>query len=268
MENSEVTATASEQFKEKSQAELAKELDAQIPKKVVSQRDGGGKKLSYLETYYVIDRMNKVFGHLNWSNETLELRQLPGDGKPSYIARVRVAVSLANGRIVFKDGVGYGSDKSGLNPHEMAAKEAESDAFKRAAKNFGISMGLGLYEKTGEFVDDEEPRAPAKVRAVALAPAPESAGSSSVSGNTIAPPPVAAQNGSSAIPESPPSDRKQLEEMISQMSRVAIAKKATTLSAIKKHLDDTYGTTEKEKLTEEQAKAVYAYLRGMILKEG
>jgi hypothetical protein len=253
----EVTATATEQFKEKTQAEIAKELDAQIPKKAVSKRDGGGKKqLSYLETYYVIDRMNQVFGHLNWSNETLELRQLTGSDRPSYIARVRVAVHLANGRIVFKDGVGYGSDKSGLNPHEMAAKEAESDAFKRAAKNFGISMGLGLYEKTGEYVDDGEETAEPSVAAQGTPkPATETKA-----------PPVQSPVSTSTIPEAPPEDRKQLEDMISQMSRVVIAKKLKTITEIKKYLSETYQTDDKRKLTDAQAREVYAWLRPQALQ--
>ena len=228
---------------------IAELLDAKIPKDAVSQRDGGGKKLSYLETYYVIDRMNQVFGHLNWSNETLELRQLTTEGKPSYIARVRVSVEL-NGKYVFKDGVGYGSDKSGLNPHEMAAKEAESDAFKRAAKNFGISMGLGLYEKTGEFVDDGETQVAAKGPAKS-APATKA-------------PPVAAQGASEAVPVSPPANRKELEDMITQMSKVVLAKKTKTLTEIKKYLTDTYGESDKTKLTDEQAQGVYTWLRSLL----
>ena len=230
---------------------IAELLDAKIPKDAVSQRDGGGKKLSYLETYYVIDRMNQVFGHLNWSNETLELRQLTTEGKPSYLARVRVSVEV-NGKYVFKDGVGFGSDKSGLNPHEMAAKEAESDAFKRAAKNFGISMGLGLYEKTGEYVDEGEAPAvaakgPAKSAPIGKAPAP-----------------VAAQGASEAVPVSPPANRKELEDMITQMSKVVLAKKTKTLTEIKKYLTDTYGESDKTKLTDEQAKGAYAWLRGLL----
>lgn len=253
MKENEVTASATEQFKEKTRTEIAQELDAKIPADAVSKRDGGGKKLSYLETYYVIDRMNKVFGHLNWSNETLELRQLPGDGKPTYIARVRVAVHLANGRIVFKDGVGYGSDKSGLNPHEMAAKEAESDAFKRAAKNFGISMGLGLYEKTGEFVDDGEETRPA-----AVAQGPQAAPKSSVA-------PKVSSTASDSIPETPPTDRKQLEDMLASLSKVVNAKKVKTIPEIKKYFTETYGESDKTKLTTEQANAAYAWLRSLAL---
>lgn len=137
------------------EAELQRQLDANIPREVISTRSGGGnKQLSYLETWYVIDRMNQVFGSTAWSNELKSLTQLPNTDKPSYMAIVRLTVIDAQGRQSFKDGVGYGSDKSSSNPHELAMKEAASDAFKVAAKNLGRSMGLALYDKSQEYVDE------------------------------------------------------------------------------------------------------------------
>lgn len=152
----------------KTREQIEKELDQNIPREVVAQRSGGGtKSLSYLETWYVIDRLNKVFGNMGWESETTEMLLVSGsDALPAYRAKVRITVSTpehdASGTIVgfrnvVKEGTGWGSDKSKLNPHEMACKEAESDALKRAAMKLGISMGLGLYDKSGEFVDDAVP---------------------------------------------------------------------------------------------------------------
>lgn len=240
------------QYDEKTKSELSVELDAKIPREAVSTREGGGRtRLSYLETWYVIDRMNKVFGHLNWSNETLELREISGSQKPTYLARVRVSVATSNG-FIFKDGVGYGSDKSGMNPHEMAAKEAESDAFKRAAKNFGLSLGLALYDKSQEHVDDgqEQPAVAAK--------GPKKSATETKAA------PVDRPNPSSGVPETPPGARSEVNQMISEMSRVITARKTKTLAELKKYLTDTYGQDEVKKLTDDQAKTVYTYLRTIL----
>lgn len=128
-------------------------LDANIPKDVVSTRSQSGKNLSYLETWYVIDRMNQVIGTENWSHEVISLQNIPGD-KISYVCQVRITANI-DGAISFKDGLGYGSDKGSYNPGEMASKEAESDALKRAAMKFGRSLGLALYDKSQEFVGEE-----------------------------------------------------------------------------------------------------------------
>jgi recombination DNA repair RAD52 pathway protein len=138
--------------------QLIAELDANIPRDVISKRDaGGGRKLDYLEGWYVIDRLNQVFGHLNWNRETIEMTQLPGD-KPQYRAKVRVTVlAPCQGQIqhIVKEGYGFGSAKGASQDHEIAIKEAETDAFKRAAMQFGRSMGLALYDKSGEYIDEQ-----------------------------------------------------------------------------------------------------------------
>lgn len=247
-----MVATAEEKFKERTQAELAQDLDAKIPRDAVSTRDGGGgRKLSYVAYWYVVDRMNKIFGHLNWSNETVELREVPGGNKPTYIARVRVAVHLANGRTVFKDGVGYGSDKSGVNPHEMAAKEAESDAFKRAAKNFGLSFGLALYSKDEDMIDDGEDKP-----AAAKGPKPTPSA-------TVAPKaePVPAQSANSGSKEE---ERKLLNELIGDTSKVVVSRRIKTATELKKYMADTFGIESKEKLSDEQAQQLLTYLKSIL----
>lgn len=134
--------------------DIQKKLDENIPREVISTRSGGGsKQLSYLETWYVIDRLNQILGSNGWSNEIIRLEKLPGDGRPAYMAITRITVN-GDTALVIKDGVGYGSDKSDHNAHELAMKEAVSDSFKVAAKNLGRSLGLALYDKTQEFVGE------------------------------------------------------------------------------------------------------------------
>jgi DNA repair and recombination protein RAD52 len=78
-------------------------------------------------------------------------RQTPGWGV-TYTAKVRVSVGG-----IFHDGVGAGhgiGTDLGL-AHESAAKEAESDARKRAMMQFGNQFGLALYDKEQANVADE-----------------------------------------------------------------------------------------------------------------
>ena len=122
---------------------------------------GGGSDLAYLEQHHVVREANRIFGFDGWSRETTMVEQRATtpytkqgrNGRPdvemvavSYMARVRITV----GKVV-REGCGYGDgqaavDKAG-SAHELAIKEAESDAMKRAFITFGDVFGLALYEK-------------------------------------------------------------------------------------------------------------------------
>lgn len=147
--------------------EIEAMLDEKIPRSVVEQRDGGGgRSLSYLTAHYVIDRLNQVFGHMNWTKEIKEVKEVVNTTSrgqfPAYIVKVRLTVSIPGEEgsftCVAKEAYGYGNDKSGQNAHELAIKEAVSDALKVAAKDFGMSMGLALYDKEQVNVEEEEPK--------------------------------------------------------------------------------------------------------------
>src|ERR1700722_8424629 len=144
--------------------ELKEQLDSNIPANAVSQRSQSGQTLSYLETWYVIDRLNQVIGTDNWSWQIVKMDAIPGD-KMSFICHGVLIVDFGGGKFSQKTGIGYGSDKGKYNPGEMASKEAESDAFKRAAMKFGRSLGLALYDKTQEYVDEEIVVKPVKTEA-------------------------------------------------------------------------------------------------------
>ncbi len=146
--------------------QVTAELEKDLPKSVVKGRTQGGAQLSYVDTFYVIKRLNECFGNLGWDSETVRLEQVTPGNKDrngneliAYRALVRITAIVATGdggyMKVVKEGTGWGSDKSQLNPHEMASKEAESDALKRAAMKFGMSLGLALYDKTQEHIEDD-----------------------------------------------------------------------------------------------------------------
>lgn len=143
-------------------------LDAPLESKHVKSRTQAGRKLSYLEGWFVIAEANRIFGFDAWNRETIETRvvnEAPrkiGEAKKdgfgvSYIAKVRVRVGE-----VIREGVGagHGIDADLGLAHESAIKEAETDATKRALMSFGNSFGLALYDKTQENVVDSKPDAP------------------------------------------------------------------------------------------------------------
>lgn len=144
--------------------QIEKELDAKIPRSAVRERDGGGgRRLSYLEGHYVIDRLNQIFGPLGWSKYITEVKEVVNKTSkgefPAYLVKVvlNVHTSHPSGYLsATKEAYGYGADKSGQNAHELAIKEAVTDALKVAAKDLGMSLGLALYDKNQENVDDGE----------------------------------------------------------------------------------------------------------------
>ena len=237
---------------------VEREAGAKIPRDEVSLRDGGGgKKLSYLEAHYVIQRMNEVFGPMGWDQEVVEMRQVnKDDAKPSYIAKVRVSaiVKTEEGYMrCTKEDYGYGSDKSGLNPHEMASKEAVSDAFKRAARQFGMSLGLALYSKEQENVEDApKPAAPAPK------PAPT---------QTVAPTKLAVPGADEINKRSPEqygdASREALNKRISAISKVVIAKRLKTLDELKADMKAKYGADNTAGLDDAEAKDLLANLEKM-----
>jgi DNA recombination protein Rad52 len=135
-------------------------LAAPLEASRIKQRAAGGSKpaLSYLESHDVIRTANDIFGFGKWGHEVTELRLIEAvtvhnrDQKAGthvgYVCIVRLTVEGC----VPMSGVGYGDateyrESAAVTAHELAAKEAESDALKRALKNFGDQFGLALYDK-------------------------------------------------------------------------------------------------------------------------
>jgi DNA repair and recombination protein RAD52 len=135
----------------------------------VKQREQGGKTLSYVEAWWAIAEANRIFGFDAWTRETVLLQEtnrdiveLQGKSGPykqwrvGYLAKVRITVDG-----IVREGTGFGSGMS--KPEalgeaiESAAKEAESDAMKRALMTFGNPFGLALYDKTQAQVTSAKP---------------------------------------------------------------------------------------------------------------
>lgn len=143
--------------------EQKKLLAAPLSRANVRSRKQGGREVSYIEGWRVIDEANRIFGFDGWTRETIDVKcvaekertigeaKAPGFGV-SYTARVRINVGG-----VMRDGIGagHGIDRDLGQAHESAIKEAETDAMKRALMTFGNPFGLALYDKEQANVADE-----------------------------------------------------------------------------------------------------------------
>lgn len=262
----------------KTRDQIVKELDEKIPRDVISQRDGGGgRSLSYLEGHYVIDRLNKVLGQGNWCYES-EVTLIRADdlekekyGKKvkyhsaHYMAKVTLNFKLDddpkpgtsswNGTSSFTD-YGYGDGSDPQTPgkaHELAIKESVTDGLKRCAKNLGMSMGLALYDKTQENVEDEpkqanmsQPAAP--VPAAVVRPTPEA---------------ISVVKSNNAPSAAKTSSRDVVQKSIQEHIKVIVDKKLSTTEAMRDQVKN-FGADKSADLNDEQAQAFLTHLKGML----
>ena len=140
--------------------EQTEQLNQPIDPKVVAFRQQGNMQLAYLESWYVINEANRIFGFDGWSSETIQLDCVQSDDFcVTYIAKVRVTIGD-----VIREGVGAGHGKGKSvnlgDKHESAVKEAESDARKRAFMQFGSQFGLSLYDRTKAWKNPKKDRTP------------------------------------------------------------------------------------------------------------
>ncbi len=153
-----------------SEEQIAK-LEADLDGACVQSRSQGGKTLSYIEGWKAIETANKIFGFGGWSRETVELNCVhtatdagrnADKCEACYVCKVRVVVTVGEKDglpiAIAREGTGYGNGiaKTMGDAHEGAAKEAETDAMKRALMTFGYQFGLALYDKAQEHVTRPE----------------------------------------------------------------------------------------------------------------
>lgn len=132
---------------------INRSLEAPLNSARISTRDKQGIKLSYIQSWDAIDTANRIFGFLNWGRETVYCKEVcryeyNNKSKVGYEAMVAITVTI-EGVTVTRHGTGAGSQVATdlFDAIEGAAKEAESDAMKRALSTFGNQFGLCLYDK-------------------------------------------------------------------------------------------------------------------------
>ncbi len=132
--------------------QIADELNKPLVSTNVKQREQGGIKLSYIESWHAIAEANRIFGWDGWWRETNDLQLVQAEQKGDkglwYVSYLAKSVVTVHG--VSREGMGFGQgiDRDLGKAHESAVKEAESDAMKRALMTFGNPFGLALYDKT------------------------------------------------------------------------------------------------------------------------
>ena len=140
-------------FNEKQQQVLAYELDSSR----IKSRSKGNISLSYLEGFDVIETANKIFGYGNWSYSIAKLEQVSQELNQNqnhvicYKAIISVTVfDMTHSKNVSREDVGFGTGiaKTLADAHESGAKEAVTDAIKRAMRSFGNQFGNSLYDKS------------------------------------------------------------------------------------------------------------------------
>lgn len=131
-------------------------LNQRLGPEFLSQRPGpggGGRKLTYIEGWRVVDLANEVFGFNGWSTSVRSLDVDFLDVQPE-TGRCQCGVS-AIVRITLQDGayhedVGYGHAEGVRGKHaalEKCKKEAITDSIKRGLKTFGRLLGNCLYDQ-------------------------------------------------------------------------------------------------------------------------
>ena len=149
-------------FNEKQLQVLNYELDSSR----IKTREKGNISLSYIEGHDVIETANRIFGYGNWSYTIAKLEQVSQEQNHNqnvvicYKAVVRIiACDISHTKEIEREDVGFGSGvaKTLSDAHEGAAKEAVTDALKRAMRSFGNQFGNSLYDKTKNHQANNEP---------------------------------------------------------------------------------------------------------------
>ena len=120
-------------------------------KRVAKRQGGGGKALSYLESWDVKAHLIRIFGFGAWSADVVESTLAyeeqtdKGNWSVGYKVTLRLTIHTL-GCTYTESAVGSSTLGQRGEAHDMAVKTAESDALKRAAINLGTQFGLSLYQ--------------------------------------------------------------------------------------------------------------------------
>lgn len=173
-------ATTYQQLPSEQVKMLAEPLDRA---RVKGRKGRGGSQFSYLETHDVKRNLTRIFGYGGWGKRIVEQVQVAavqvekdnGAGKAptkGWHVAYRCVVRLTVRGCEPTEGSGYG-DAVEYGPgalatcNELALKESESDALKRAATDLGDQFGLILYAKAEDqariesMMNADQSRAPA-----------------------------------------------------------------------------------------------------------
>jgi DNA repair and recombination protein RAD52 len=174
---------------------IIEQLRQPIKREDVAERSVGygSKKLKYLESFFIIQQANKIFGENNWSMEVKEVKEIAKnitkkqvykddqkvfnkDGAPllqdNYEVLFTSVVKITVNGFGTREDVGScgGTSKTSfLEASEIAYKGCVSDGMKRAFRTFGDQFGNSLYDKDFKF-EEEKPVKPSVPDAIKAKP--------------------------------------------------------------------------------------------------
>ena len=147
--------------------EQIEDLEKELESSRIKTREKGNIQLSYIEAHDFITTANRIFGYGHWeySISSLEVVSVEVNQNQnniiSYKAIVHVVVYNENhSQKVCREDVGFGSGiaKTLADAHESGAKEAVTDALKRAMRSFGNQFGNSLYDKSRNHQMNQQPQ--------------------------------------------------------------------------------------------------------------
>ena len=131
--------------------ELQELLEDKLPSDYTSKRQGPcGLKLTYVESWKLVELSNAIFGFDGWSCciTNLNVDFIDEDhGRFRVGVTAIVRVTLKSGSYHEDVGVGMAENPRKGPAIELAKKEAVSDGRKRALRLFGNYLGNSLYDK-------------------------------------------------------------------------------------------------------------------------
>jgi len=133
------------------------QLEGELDLSVIRKDHG---KHEYVEGCYVIQRLNDIFGHAEWSRSVVNTRETYNGKNAKGNAVVAFAATIV--LTIHRTGATYEDVGHGVafNPQawdaaDQAEKSAVTDGLKRCARSLGNQFGNSLYFKGGDVrVDD------------------------------------------------------------------------------------------------------------------
>ncbi|GJQ08548.1 hypothetical protein GpartN1_g339.t1 [Galdieria partita] len=130
---------------------VAQLLSEPLTREDVQTRPGPSRlPLTYISGFKAIDKANRVFGFDGWSSQIvgfdMNYNKENKQGKHTCCFTVRLRITLKNGAFHEDVGIGFAESHREAEAIEKSQKEAVTDAYKRTLKNFGVALGLCLYD--------------------------------------------------------------------------------------------------------------------------
>lgn len=132
---------------------VGEQLSSLLGPEFVSTRSGpGNKSVPYIAGYNVFRIANRIFGYDGFNTKVVEVRTIfcekeQSSGQWSVGVEVTGSVTLVRDGVSREDlGHGSGTNADKLQAFQKAAKEAGTDSYKRAFRQFGDVFGNCIYD--------------------------------------------------------------------------------------------------------------------------